>query len=146
MQCLKEQFSDVEDILGALQHNVLEPNCLASLDQNYYSTVSYLSVWNFKLDALNLWYQYVLQKVLEHKNFHESFGVKSDPPLSGNEHLTDPLKMDCDVDGIPEEMVVHPPSAQPGSVELESETEEIETEEQLLKVRRNITEPVLYTK
>ena len=41
LQCLKQQFSDVEDILGALQHNVLEPNCLASLDQNYYSTVSY---------------------------------------------------------------------------------------------------------
>ena len=39
LQTLKEQFLDVEAILAGLQHNILEPECLASLDQNYYVTV-----------------------------------------------------------------------------------------------------------
>ena len=39
LQTLKEQFVDVEAILAGLQHSVLEPECLTSLDQNYYVTV-----------------------------------------------------------------------------------------------------------
>ena len=40
LQSLKEQFEDVEAIIAGLQHNVLEPECLNSLEQNYYVTVS----------------------------------------------------------------------------------------------------------
>ena len=46
-QSLKEQFEDVEAIIAGLQHNVLEPECLNSLDQNYYVTVSQLCLRTF---------------------------------------------------------------------------------------------------
>ena len=37
---LKEQFSDAEELIAALQHKVLELDSMARLDQNYYATVS----------------------------------------------------------------------------------------------------------
>ena len=42
------------------------------------------------------------QKVLEHKNYHKAFGAKSDPPAQTKEDADDVLKLDEDLDGIPE--------------------------------------------
>ena len=74
------------------------------------------------------------QKVLEHKNYHEAFGAKSDPPAQTKEDADDVLKLDADLDGIPEDVELIPPSAQPGCDDVQSESEEFETEEDLFKV------------
>ena len=145
LQTLKEQFLDVEAILAGLQHNILEPECLASLDQNYYVTVRtlYKRGLRIELDTLGD-YCFIrnstlfcrLQKVLEHKNYHEAYGLKSDPPLNKEEGLPDALDLDCDVDCVPAECDLVPPTAQviPTVDKPESESEEELTEESVLQV------------
>ena len=80
---------------------------------------------------------------MEHKNFHEAYGIKADPPVKKEElqpyvhkPLPDPLEMDCDVDDLPAEVEFVPPTAQGvlGSNDPESEAYEDINEEQLLKV------------
>ena len=75
--------------------------------------------------------------MLEHKNYHEAFGLKSDPPLNKEEGLPDALELDCDVDGVPAECDLVPPTAQviPTVDAPESESEDELTEENVLQVK-----------
>ena len=74
------------------------------------------------------------QKVLEHKSYHEAFSAKWDPPAQTKEDADDVLKLDADLDGIPEDVELIPPKAQPCCDDVQSESEELETEEDLFKV------------
>ena len=74
------------------------------------------------------------QKVLEHKNHHEAFGSKLDPPAQTKNDADDVLKMDAELDGIPEEVQLITPSAQPGCDELQYKSEELESEENLFNI------------
>ena len=62
--------------------------------------------------------------------------MKSDPPLNKEEGLPDALDLDCDVDCVPVECDLVPPTAQviPTVDKPESESEEELTEESVLQV------------
>lgn len=47
IQDMKEQFRDVENLIQSLQSNILEPECKAALDQNYYTTVLFSQLMQF---------------------------------------------------------------------------------------------------
>ena len=83
--------------------------------------------------------------MLEHKNYHEAYGLKSDPPLNKEEGLPNALELDCDVDCIPEECNLVPNTAQviPTVDKPESESKEELTEKNVLQVNLRKTIRVL---
>ena len=79
----------------------------------------------------------LLQKVLEHKNHHEAFGAKSDPPVNDKDEEVTALQLDSQLDMVPEDCNEKPPRAtlNASQEDLESSVEELDVEE-LIAVRK----------